>query len=136
MADPLDSLAQYVAVDLAIGALGTVVFQDQMPDAAAGTYDTCVGLIDTGGPAPALTLGDDTDYPTFQIVSRSLSADTAKTNLRTIFQGIHGLHEVSIHSTYFKLIAAVGGMVFLGRDEKNRYLWSQSFRTMVRGVTR
>jgi len=136
MADPLDSLAQYVAVDLAIGALGTVTFQDNMPDAAAGTYDTAVLLVDTGGPAPALTWGDDTDYPTFQIVSRSLSADTAKTNLQTIFQGIHGVHETMIHSTYFKLIAAVGGLIFLGRDVKQRYVYTQSFRTMVRGVSR
>jgi len=83
-----------------------------------------------------LTWGDDTDYPTFQIVSRSLSADTAKTNLQTIFQGIHGVHETMIHSTYFKLIAAVGGLIFLGRDVKQRYVYTQSFRTMVRGVSR
>jgi len=137
MATPIDSLAQYVAVDLAIGAIGVTVFEDGLPDATAGTFDTCVAVIGTGGQAPALTLSDDTDYPGFLILSRSLDADTALANLETIFQGIHGLHETMVHSTYFKLIAALtSNPMGLGRDERQRWMFSQPYRSMTRGVTR
>ena len=137
MATPLDSLAQYIAVDLAIGALGVVTFEDAMPDSAAGTYDTCVAVIGTGGSAPALTLSDDTDYPGFLILSRSLNVDTALANLATVFQGIHGLHETMIHGTYFKLIAALtSNPMNLGSDQRSRFMFSMSFRTMTRGISR
>lgn len=137
MATPLDSLAQYIAVDLAVGALGSVVFEDYLPDKADGSYDTAVAIIGTGGQAPALTLSDDTDYPGFLILSRSLSADTALANLKTIFEGIHGFTETTIYSTHFKLIAAIhSNPMGQGRDERQRFVFSQAFRAMTRGVTR
>lgn len=136
MANPLDSLAQYIAVDLAVGALGTVVFEDKMPDSVAGTYDTCVAVIPLPGSAPALTWGDDTDSPGFLILSRSLDTDTAIANLTTIQNGIHGLYERDLHGTHFKLIAALGSRMSLGEDERSRMLFSQAYRSMVRGVTR
>lgn len=137
MATPLDSLATYIGTDLGVGAVGTVVFEDSMPDASAGTYDTCVAVIGTGGSAPALTLGDDSDYPSFLILSRSLSADTALANLTTIFQGIHGLTEQTIHGSHFKLVAAIhSNPMGLGRDEKARFMFSMAFKAIVKGVTR
>ena len=134
---PLHSLAQYIAVDLAIGALGTVTFEDSLPDASAGTYDTAVAVIGTGGAAPDLAIGGNTDQPGFLILSRSLDADTALANLTTIFQGIHGLAEKDIHSTHFMLIAALhSNPMGMGRDERSRWMFSQAYRSMVRGTTR
>ena len=137
MATPLDSLATYIATDLNVGALGTVVFEDYLPDKSDGSLDTAVAVIGTGGQAPTLTIGDDTDYPGFLILSRSQDADTALANLTTIFQGIHGLTETTVHGTHFKLIAAVtSNPMGLGRDERQRFMFSQHFRAIVRGVTR
>jgi len=137
MATPLDSLAQYIATDLGVGALGSIVWEDTMPDKSDGSYDTAVAVISAGGQAPALTILDDTNYPSFLILSRSLDADTALANLTTIFQGIHGVHETMIHGTYFKLIAAItSGPMGQGRDEKQRFVFSWPFRTMTRGITR
>ena len=137
MATPLDSLATYIATDLAVGALGTVVFEDQMPDAADGSLDTCVTVISTAGAPPALTTGDDTDYPGFLILSRSLSADTAIANLQTVFAGIHGLYEQTLHGTHFKLISAINSApMSLGRDEKQRFLYSWAYRGIVAGTAR
>ena len=137
MATPLDSLAQYIAVDLGIGAVGTVVFEDSLPDASAGTYDTAVAVISNGGAAPDLAIDGNTDSPGFLILSRSLDADTAIGNLTTIFQGIHGLHEQTVHGTYFMLIAAMhSGPLGMGRDERSRWMFSQSYRSLVRGTTR
>ena len=137
MATPLDSLATYIATDLNIGALGSVVFEDSLPDATAGTYDTAVAVIGTGGAAPDLAIGGNTDQPGFLILSRSLSADTALANLATIFQGIHGLVEKDIHGTHFMLIAALhSNPMGMGRDERQRFMFSQAYRSMARGVTR
>lgn len=133
MADPLDSLAQYIATDLAVGALGTVVFEDNQPDQP----DTCVTVYSAAGGPPTLTRGDDTDTPGFQIRSRSLDADTAKTNLRTVFQALHGLTETTLHGTHFKLIwFTQSSPVPLGRDEKQRFEFVQNLRAMVQGVSR
>lgn len=136
MAEPLDSLAQFIAVDLAIGPLGTTTFEDRMPDASAGTYNTCVAVIPLPGSAPSLTLGDDTDQPGFLILSRSLDADTAIANLTTIQTGIHGLNSRTLYGTHFKLIAALGSRMSLGQDERSRFVFSQAYRSMVRGVSR
>lgn len=137
MATPLDSLAQYVAVDLAVGAVGTVVWEDSMPDKEDGTYDTAVCVIGTGGSAPDLAIGGNTDNPGFLILSRSLSADTALANLTTIFNGIHGLNSQTVHGTYFLLIAAVhSNPLGMGRDDRQRFMFSHSYRAIVRGVTR
>lgn len=137
MATPLHSLAQYIAVDLGIGALGTVTFEDSLPDASDGTLDTAVAVIGTGGAAPDLALGGNTDAPGFLILSRSLDADTAIGHLTTIFQGIHGLAEKDVHGTHFMLIAALhSNPMGLGRDERQRWLFSWAFRSLVRGVSR
>lgn len=134
---PLDSIAQYVAVDLGIGAIGTVVFKHGMPDKADTTHDTVVVLIDTGGSPPSLALQDDTDNISFQVLSRSPSAATAHANLMTVFQGLHGMFEKDVHQTHIKLIwATQGNPVGLGQDSRQRNLFSMSFRGMVRGVTR
>jgi hypothetical protein len=132
-ATPLDSLAQYIAVDLAIGALGTVVFEDSMPDQP----DTCIAIYNSGGAAPALTSGDDTDYPSFQLRSRAADADVARTNLITIYQALHAVTETDIHGTHFKVIGyKQSNPVPLGKDEKQRFEFTQNLFAFVRGVTR
>lgn len=137
MATPLDSLAQFIAVDLNLGALGTVVFEDSMPDHADGRYDTCIAIYNSGGGPPALTQVDDTDYPSFQVKSRALDADVARNNLVTIFQAFHGVVETDIHGTHFKsLYAKQSNPMPLGKDEKQRFEFVQNFGSMVRGVTR
>lgn len=137
MASAVDSIAQYLATDLALGALGTVVFEDALPDSSATTYDTALAVISTGGSAPDLAFGGNTDSPGFLILSRSSSGDTALGNLQTVFQALHGLHETLVHGTYFMLIAALTSAPMpVGQDERSRWMFAQSYRTMVRGVTR
>ncbi|HKS90707.1 MAG TPA: minor capsid protein [Tepidiformaceae bacterium] len=137
MASVVDSIAQYVATDLSLGTLGSTVFEDSMPDAADGSIDTCIAVYNVPGAAPDLTQGDNTDRPSFMVVCRSLSADTALANDLAIYDALHGLTETSVHGTYFLLIAAVqSAPTPLGRDEKARLMWARNFRAIVRGVTR
>lgn len=133
MDEPIDALATYIAVDLDIGAIASVVFLENMPDQP----DTCFVLYDTGGGPPALTQGDNTDSPSWQFQSRSASAQTARQNLLTVFQALHGIAETDVHGVRFKLLWFLqSNPVSLGRDEKQRYLFSMNARAYVAGVTR
>lgn len=133
MATPLDSLATYIAIDLGVGALGSIVFEQSLPDQP----DTAVCVYDTGGGPPTLTQGDNTDSPSFQVVSRSLDTATALANLATIFKALHGLTEKTLQGTHFKLLWALqSNPVSLGRDEKQRASFSQNFRALVAGSSR
>lgn len=134
---PLDALAQFISVDLAIGTLGQTVFKDYMPDANDGSLDTCFVIASSGGGPPALTRGDDTDSPSFQLRSRSLDADVARSNLLTVFEALHGLTETTLLSVRFKLVYFMqSNPVPLGRDERQRFEYVQNFRALVAGVTR
>lgn len=132
----VDALASRIE-DLGVGTVGTTIFIDSMPDAADGSLDTCTVIYQAGGGAPVLTQGDNTDLPGFQVIARSLSATTALTNLLTIFQSFHGLTETDVHGVHFKLLYAVNSNpIPLGRDERQRFLYSMSFRSYIAGITR
>lgn len=133
MALPIDSVASYIATNLALGTVGTNVFKQNIPDQP----DTAICIYDTGGGVPSLTMGDDTDSPSFQVLSRSTSASTALTSLQTVFRGLHGLTEVTIQGLHVKLFWALqSNPVSLGRDEKQRFQFVMNFRAMVTGQTR
>jgi len=130
---PIDSLATYIATDLGLGTVGTNVFKQSLPDQP----DTAICIYDTGGGPPALTGADDTDTPSWQIISRSLDASTAMTNLQTIFRGLHGMTETTTHGLHVKLLWALqSNPVNLGRDAKQRFEFVQNYRAMVTGQTR
>ena len=133
MSFPIDSLATYVATDLGLGTVGTNVFKQNLPDQP----DTAICIYDSGGGPPALTGADDTDTPSWQIISRSLDPSTAMTNLQTIFRGLHGMTETTIYSLHVKLLWALqSNPVNLGRDAKQRFEFVMNFRAMVTGQTR
>lgn len=134
---PLDALATYISTDLAIGTLGQTVFKDYMPDDPDGSLDTCFVIASTGGGAPTLTSGDDTDSPSFQLRSRAFDADIARGSLTTVFEALHGLTETTVHGVRFKLVWFLqSNPVPLGRDERQRFEYTQNLRALVAGVTR
>lgn len=140
MASVVDSIAQFISTDLSIGTYPGTIFLDSMPDASDGSLDTCIAVYNLPGQAPDLAVGagqTTTDYPGFMVACRSLSAATALSNDLAIYQGLHGQASVTIHGTYFVLIAAAqSAPMALGRDEKQRLAYSRSFRAIVQGVAR
>lgn len=137
---PADSIAQYIATDLALGVLGTTVFEEQMADASDGSVDTAICVYSMPGQPPDLSVGVGTntiDYPAFQVVCRSLDAATALANDLAIFQDLHGKAETTVHGTYFTLITAIqSAPVSLGRDPRQRFLFARNYRTIARGTAR
>ena len=140
MATVANSIAQYIATDLGQGTLGTDVFVDAMPDASDGSIDTCVAVYSLPGQPPELAVGagqTTTDRPGFMVACRALDPATAVANELAIYQALHGQAAVTIHGTYFILIAsAQSGPTPLGRDARQRNVYTRSFRTMVRGLAR
>lgn len=132
----IDALAAYMS-DLGLGTVAGTIFLEHTPDAADGSMDTVMTIIDTGGGPPALTKGDNTDSPSFQIRARSPNAATCLANLLVVFNAYHGLTETTLHSVHFKLVWALqSNPVSLGRDEKQRFNFSQNYRAYVSGVAR
>lgn len=127
-----DALALYFH-DLGVGTVGTDIFQQHAPDEP----DALVLISDTGGGAPTLTKGDDTDSPSWQVLARDLDPDVLLTKLSTIFVALHGLTETTLHGEHFKLVWALqSAPVPLGRDEKQRFRFVQNYRAYVTGVPR
>lgn len=135
--EPVEALALYLAEDLLFGALGAAVFQDYAPDASDSSFDSISVVYNTGGQPAELTLGDDTDRPSFQFLTRDPDAGAARDRLYQVFQALHGLTETDVHGVHFKLINFVqSGPVPLGRDERQRFEFVMNARSMVRGVSR
>lgn len=128
----IDALASRME-DIGVGAVATSIFLERMPPEP----DTCVAIFDSGGGPPALTKGDDTDSPSFQVRARSLDAAVAIGKLTTVFESFHGLTETDVHGVHVKLLWALQSNPFpLGRDENNRFEFVMNYRAFVRGVTR
>lgn len=137
MAEPVEALANYLATDLGFGAVGTKVFQDYAPDAPDGSLDSITVVYNTGGQAGELAQRDDTDRPSFQFMARDLDASAARTRIYSIYQGLQGLTQTTVHGVFFKLINFVqSGPVPLGRDDKQRFIFTINARSMVQGVAR
>lgn len=135
--EPVEALANYLAVDLAFGALGTSVFMDYLPDSPDGSLDTATAVISLPGQPGELALRDDTDRPSFQFVARDLDATAARARIRAIYDALQGLAETDIHGVHFKLLNFVqSGPVPLGRDERQRFIFTINTRSMVAGVSR
>lgn len=128
--------AGFVAVDIAlylaahgVGTYATDLFDGgHLPD----DPDDCIAVIERGGAAPLLVLGEtiDVDQPIAMIRVRARSYDTGQGKAQAIFALLHGIAEQTLVTGggLFHLLYAVQSPVHLGRDEKQRHEWSQNFR--------
>jgi hypothetical protein len=127
----IDDLADYIVsegieidgVDL---ALGTNFFKGYLPD----DEDDCVAIFDTGGLEPDMEL--PTGDPTFQILVRSSSYETAHTTIQAIADLLHQKRNETIGSTYYYFIYLMGEPGHIGRDTKNRDEFSANFHCRIR----
>ena len=108
----------------------TNLFIGTMPD----TPDLCVGLYDTGGP-PSDEAQSGTHYPTFQARVRGAVGGykTAYTMAQSIRDNLHQRANQTYNATRFIYIYASGDILFIGKDDKDRPLFSCNFRTAKTG---
>ncbi len=103
---------------------GTDLFVGPMPD---GT-DTCVGVFDTGG------FDEEANYtyerPTIQVRSRG-DVDgyrTAMIRAQDIKEVLRAVSNETLNSTRYVQVWPQGDIIYAGRDEKSRPIFTVNFR--------
>jgi hypothetical protein len=111
-----------------IATLGTDLFIDTVPD----VDDDIVVVYNTGGETPDIYV--PIENPTFEVLVRSMSADSAYSKAKSIKELLHLKYNVELvdDNTYFYYIQMTGSINLLGRDEKGRIEYSLNFRTKIR----
>ena len=109
-------------------AFGTNVFIGTMPD----TPDLCVGLYDTGGYPPD-EAQSGTYYPTLQIRVRGGAYRAAYLVAQSIRNSLHQITNETYNSTRYIYIFASGDVLYIGKDDKDRPLFSINFRVAKTG---
>lgn len=102
--------------------------------------DTCVVVLDSVGGSPEYDLTDYVEKH-IQIISRSLSYNTARENALTIYAYLHGkagetLPVVGTGPTYYaNVIEAVQHPYCIGQDEKGRWEFSVNFVFRIQDIS-
>ena len=111
-----------------VGTMGTNLFLSCMPDTAP---DTCVTLLETGGPPPDGYLPTAEEY--IQVVVRASSYPTGTALVDSIVKELHQLANVTLvtNGYYFRYILLLGEPGHLGRDDLGHDTFSINFRAKV-----
>ena len=140
-----DELCMYLQAQSVgnFNGVGTVnLFSTLMPDQP----DLAACVIERGGLPALLTLtgqnGPESkfDQPTVMVRVRSgMDGYAAGNNLaQLIYKTLQGVTETTLNAggSLFHLIVALQFPMYLGRDERQRHMWSQNFRIMVENAQR
>lgn len=144
LGDEICIYLQGTGLGLNFNGAGTVnLFSSLLPDQP----DLAVGVIERGGLPPLLTMtgasgGSYTpapeskfDQPTVMIRVRSGMADYSNGQLmsQNVYSKLQGITEKTLNTggMLFHLVTALQYPIYLGRDERQRHLWSQNYRMMI-----
>lgn len=131
----LDDVATYIDTNstaLALGATGNLL-KAQLLDSIPA--DTCVALYEQSGTVTSQTFSTgsgaavDFENPNLQVISRSTSYVTARTNAQTIFTLLDGLSATlpTATGTRYLSIDALQSPFSIGKDRNERWLVSVNF---------
>ena len=115
-------IAEYLE-DQAHGTVGTDIFVRFMPDSP----DNCISVTQTAG-RPPMVHPSTQEYPNVQIRVRNTDSATLFTLINNIYDDLHGLANTTIETRVYS-IQALGAPAFVGRDAKDREIWSVNFMT-------
>lgn len=110
------------------GSVNTDIFLAELPDTKTINNETlnvdnCIALFNTGGFEPELYfVGENTEYPTFQVIVRDRSYAQAWQRIKDIYGLLHG------NTALFPLTIAQQPPVPLGQDSKKRWEISVNFK--------
>lgn len=143
LGDELCIYLQGQGIGLNFNGAGTVnLYSTLMPDQP----DLAAAVIERGGLPPLRTLTGGPvgntlpeskfDQPTVMIRVRSGMTGYAAGNTlaQNIYKKLQGVYETNLNGTgtmFFHLITAMQYPIYLGRDERQRHMWSQNFRVWI-----
>ena len=123
----IEQVAQVLS-NAGLGTIGSNIFLGTQPE----TPDNCISVHDTGGVEPSIDYNDK--MPTFQVLIRNTSYETAKANLDTVRATLHQHRNAVLVSgeTYFYYIYLIAEGGPIGRDENGRDVFSVNFQAKTR----
>ena len=144
LGDEICLYLQGQGIGLNFNGVGTInLFSSLLPDQP----DLGVAVIERGGIPPLLTMTGVTgqgyttapeskiDQPTVMIRVRAGMSDYVNGQLMTqnVYSKLQGITEqtLNVSGMFFHLITALQYPMYLGRDERQRHLWSQNYRMMI-----
>lgn len=142
LGDELCLFLQTQGIGLNFNGGGTInLFSTLLPDQP----DLGVAVIERGGLPPLRTLTGGPvghtlaeskfDQPTVMIRVRSgMNGYTAGNSMaQNVYSKLQGLYETTLNSggMFFHLITALQYPTYLGRDGRERHMWSQNFRVWI-----
>lgn len=139
LGDEVCTFLQGQGLGLNFNAGGTInLFSSLLPDQP----DFAVAVVERGGLPTVLWMTGSNprvnesrlDQPVFQVLTRSGMTGymLGSTTVHNVFGALQGIVEQTLNAggALFHLIDAMQSPMYLGRDEKERHQWSQSFRVM------
>ena len=113
---------------LTTGGITTQIYKSVMPEQP----NDAILITETGGRAAvhAMSSGPGNallEQPGFQVIRRSQSYETARTEMRTVFQLLDGLSERTINSVRYSYVEAQQSPFPIGRDDALRSLIAVNF---------
>ena len=121
------ALADDIADFLSSGGITTTIYRGFLPQLPSDA----VQIVETGGLAPVPKMGGAggavTERPAFQVVRRSESVATARTEMNTIWKLLHWAGDRNINGVRYLLIEARQSPFALPKDESNRALYAANF---------
>lgn len=112
-------------VSAGVGTFGTDIFIGPIPDAP----DNCIGIIDTSGMPDDLTLDSDEYFerPSVQVLTRNEGYQAGYVKARATRTALRK-YNISQNSTSYLSIVARHDVLFVGRDDGGRYLFSVNYQ--------
>jgi hypothetical protein len=104
------------------------IYRNDKPD----TEDNLIVIYDTGGQPALHSIGSQPaslEKPTFQVLIRNTSHDTAESQAEDIKDALDGLTKQTINGTRYEVIFMEGDMLHLGKDDRERTQFTVNFVT-------
>lgn len=125
--NPVNEDMKDVIVAAGYGTFGTDLFVGVLPD----TPNLCVALIESGSwrePEP----NPDLEYPTMQVLVRGGTNEylKARDKMEDIYAHLRDIGQVTVGTTFYGGVWCSSGPTSIGRDERERPVFSANFRFM------
>lgn len=107
-------------------ATKTQIFIGDMPE---GQRDTSIAIYEPGGAPPVYSFGASPmlERPTVQVISRSTSYATARTNIALIYAILAAVEDATLSGTAYTRVTPSQSPTDLGKDADDRHLISCNF---------
>jgi hypothetical protein len=125
---PMSEDVKDILTESAAGALGLVFGTNLFIGTEPPEPDAAVTLYDTGGHDPDIQ--NDLYQPTLQVKGRGGNYLAAYATMRAVMAYLTAERNITVGGTRYLAFWPVGDINALGRDEKNRALFTLNFRTM------